>query len=301
MQDSIAIDTRGLSKRYTGSDVFALQNLTLQVRRGEVYGFLGSNGAGKTTAIRTLLNFLQPSAGNASILGLDSVEDSVAIKAEVGYLSADFVLYRKLTGKQFLDYMSELQKPKDRSVRRRLEKQFEAQLDKPLAALSRGNKQKIAVIQAFMHQPKVIVLDEPTSGLDPLMQEAFYRLVHDARDGGAAVFVSSHNFPEVQRMCDRVGFIREGRLVAEQTIAELTENAAHTYDITFGEAAPLAELKKLRGAEVKAHDDRHVSVHLTGELSPLLRVLGHSKVLRLERQEVNLEEEFLQYYGKEQA
>jgi len=299
MAESVAIDTRGLSKRYGSSKVFALQDLTLQVKRGEVYGFLGANGAGKTTTIRTLLNLIQPSGGSASILGHDIVDDSVEIKKEVGYLSADFVLYRKLTGRQFLEYMAALQPPKDRGVRERLVNLFEAEMERPMGELSRGNKQKLAVIQAFMHSPKVLILDEPTSGLDPLMQEAFYGLVREAKQNGTAVFASSHNFAEVLRMCDRVGFIREGKLVAEQTIAKLVESAAHTLEITFGEDAPMNELKKLRGAEITERDKRHVAIKISGELSPLLRILGRSKVLRLDRQEVNLEEEFLQYYGKE--
>lgn len=301
MHEPIAIDTRNLSKRYGKSDVFALQDLTLQVQRGEVYGFLGSNGAGKTTTIRLLLNFLRPTKGNANILGMDSVEDSVKVKHEIGYLSADFELYRKLTGRQFLDYMEQLHPAKGESIRTRLTETFQAQLDKPLGELSRGNKQKIAVIQAFMHKPNVLILDEPTSGLDPLMQESFYALVREAKENGAAVFASSHNFAEVLRMCDRVGFIREGKMVAEQTIAGLVESAAHTFLITFGEDAPLAELKKLRGATITTSDPSHVAVQLTGELSPLFRILGRHKVLRLDRQAVNLEQEFLQYYGKEEA
>lgn len=301
MAETIAIDTRGLSKRYPGTDFYALRELTLQVKRGEVYGFLGSNGAGKTTTIRTLLNFIQPSGGNASILGMDIVDESVAIKHEVGYLSADFELYRKLTGRQFLDYMAELHPPKDRLFRKHLIDDFGAQLDKPLGELSRGNKQKIAVIQAFMHKPKVLILDEPTSGLDPLMQDTFYSLINTVKQDGTAVFVSSHNFAEVQRMCDRVGFIRGGRLVAEQTMAKLAETAAHTFEITFGTDAPATDLQKLKNAEVTFRDKRHVRVHITGELSPLFKVLGRAKVLRLDRQEVNLEEEFLQYYGKESS
>jgi ABC-2 type transport system ATP-binding protein len=147
-----------------------------------------------------------------------------------------------------------------------------------------------------MHEPDVLVLDEPTSGLDPLMQEEFFRLVRESKERGSAVFVSSHNFSEVQRMCDRIGFIRSGRLVAEQTLAELSNKAAHTFTLTFADRAPLGELRKLAHAHLTVHDDHHLTISLEGELTPLLQVLARHHVTRLEQQEVNLEEEFMRFY-----
>ncbi|HSX46253.1 MAG TPA: ABC transporter ATP-binding protein [Candidatus Saccharimonadia bacterium] len=294
----IAIDCQKLSKRYPHISHFALKDLSLSVKAGEVYGFLGPNGAGKSTTIRTLLNLLQPTSGHASILGLDIVKDSVAVKSKVGYLSGEFSPYRKLTGRQFLEYMAELQPLKNKACQKQLVDTFAANLNQPLETLSKGNKQKLGLIQAFMHEPEVLILDEPTSGLDPLMQEEFFKLVRAVQANGSAVFVSSHNFAEVLRMCDHVGFIREGELVAEESIALLQAKAAHSFIITFADKAPLAALKKVPKAAVTAHDDTHVRVQMRGELTPLFAVLAKHRVLKLDQEEANLEQEFLRYYTK---
>ncbi|HVX58136.1 MAG TPA: ABC transporter ATP-binding protein, partial [Candidatus Saccharimonadales bacterium] len=177
-------------------------------------------------------------------------------------------------------------------------KNFQADPNKPLGELSKGNRQKFGLIQAFMHQPDVLILDEPTSGLDPLMQEEFFKLIKESKERDAAVFVSSHNFAEVQRMCDRIGFIREGRMVAEQTLADLADKAAHTFTLTFADAAPINELKHLARAHVTTHDEHHLTISMEGELTPLFKLLAQHRVTRLEQQEVNLEEEFLRFYQK---
>jgi len=287
-----------LSKRYHGAKTYSLQDVSLEVGAGEVYGFLGANGAGKSTTIRTLLNFLQPTSGSASIMGKDVVRDSVAVKRHVGYLAGEIALYEHLTGQEFLDYMADLQPVKSTGYVAELVRRFQADTSKPLGTLSKGNRQKFGLIQAAMHQPEVLILDEPTSGLDPLMQEEFFRLVHESKQRGASVFVSSHNFSEVQRMCDRIGFIREGKLVAEQTLADLANQAAHTFSLTFADTAPVSELKKLPQAQVTPRDDHHLTVSIEGELTPLFRLLSAHHVTRLEQQEVNLEEEFMHFYEK---
>lgn len=294
--DTAAIELTKLSKRYGKAPKLALDAVSLSVARGEVYGFLGANGAGKSTTIRTLLNFLQPTSGSAHILGLDIVRDSVAVKRHVGYLAGEIALYGTMTGRHFLDYMAALQPLKSKSYLTELVRRFGADLDKPVDTLSKGNRQKIGLIQAFMHEPEVLILDEPTSGLDPLMQEVFFALVKEARTRGAGVFVSSHNFAEVQRMCDRIGFIREGKLVAERTLAALADKAAHTFTLTFADHAPTAELRKLPKVTITAHDEHTITVSVTGELSPLFAVLGKHHVAHLRQQEINLEEEFMQFY-----
>lgn len=296
---SPSIDCQKLSKRYGRASFYALKDLTLQVEPGEVYGFLGPNGAGKSTTIRTLLNFIQPTEGSASILGLDIVKDSVAIKAGLGYLSGEFSPYRKLTGRQFLEYMAELQPLKHKAFQESLIKDFDATLNQQLGTLSKGNRQKLGLIQALMHEPEVLILDEPTAGLDPLMQELFFKLIRQAQARGAAVFVSSHNFSEVLRMCDRVGFVREGKLVAEEQIADLQARAAHSFVITFSGKAPLKELRGISHADVTPTDDQHVRVKLQGELTPLFRVLAKHQVSRLDPEEANLEQEFLHFYEKD--
>lgn len=296
MKDNVAIDCRHLSKRYSRSSTYALKDLTLQVHPGEIYGFLGPNGAGKSTAIRTLLNFIQPSKGQASILGLDIVKDSVAIKRQLGYLAGEVALYSRMSGRQFLDYMSALQPLKHRKYLDGLVDTFDADLHKPIHDLSKGNRQKLGVIQAFMHEPEVLILDEPTSGLDPLMQAAFYRVIETAKQRGAAVFLSSHDLAEVRKMCDRIGFIRGGELVAERTIVDLQNAAAHSFDITFKANAPLVELQKLKHANVQAITAHLINVRLQGDLQPLFAILAKTPVLAIDKHEVNLEEEFLRLY-----
>ena len=296
MNTAASLVLNRLTKQYAGMSNPALNNVSLTVGAGEVYGFLGANGAGKSTTIRTLLNFIQPTSGTATICGLDIVADTTEVKRHIGYLAGEVALYDGMTGKEFLRYMQALQPLKTKGYAAELVKRFEADTTRPLGELSKGNRQKFALIQAVMHEPDVLILDEPTSGLDPLMQEEFFRLVRESKERGAAVFVSSHNFSEVQRMCDRIGFIRSGKLVAEQTLAELANKASHTFTLTFADRAPLNELRKLSHAHLVVHDDQHVTVSLEGELAPLFRLLGQHHVTRLEQQEVNLEEEFLRFY-----
>lgn len=293
---SPVIDCRGLSKRYKKSGDYALKDLTLQVNAGEVYGFLGPNGAGKSTAIRTLLNFLQPTSGSAAIMGYDIVKDSVKIRESVGYLSGDAAMYPKMTGQHFLDYMAALQPNTSQEYRHELVKRLGATTNKPLGNLSRGNKQKIGIVQAFMHKPSVVIMDEPTSGLDPLMQEAFYDIVNEAKARGAAIFSSSHILGEVQKICDRVGIIRDGQLVAERDIADLTREASQTFDIVFEDKPPLAALKKVKGLRVSEHAGSHVVIHMGGELSPLFSLLAKHKVTKLDARSLDLEEVFLDFY-----
>lgn len=292
----VAIDCHGLTKRYRGADVDALHDLNIQVRAGEVYGFLGPNGAGKSTTIRTLLNFIQPTSGSATILGQDMVKDSVEIKRSIGYMSGELSMYPKMTGAQFLEYMDELQPATSKAYRQELAKRFKADLKKPLGALSRGNRQKIGLVQAFMHQPAVLILDEPTSGLDPLMQEVFYELLEETKQRGAAVFSSSHILGEVQKMCDRVGIIREGKLIAERKIADMATEAAQTFDIVFKDEPPLTALKRIKGLQTASHHGNTVTIHFHGELSPLFAELAKYQILKLDSRTLDLEEVFLRFY-----
>lgn len=300
MSEYAAIEIKGLSKRYGHSRVYSLHDLSLQVNHGEIYGFLGPNGAGKSTTIRLLMNFIQPTSGSASILGKDIVKDSLSVKHSLGYLSSDPAMYGKLSGRDFLDYMEDLQPAASKAYRQELCRRLKAQLDKPLGSLSRGNRQKIGIIQAFMHQPDVVILDEPTSGLDPLMQEVFYELLREAKQRGATVFTSSHNLSEVQKVCDRIGFIREGKLIAERTIAEMMHEAAQTFDITFADKPPIAQLKRLSGVKVTGHHGKDVTLHIHGKLSQLFELLAKHDVTKIDSQQLDLEEVFLRFYeGKE--
>jgi ABC-2 type transport system ATP-binding protein len=290
-----------LSKRYPGTKKLALDSVSLEVNSGEVYGFLGPNGAGKSTAIRTLLNFIQPTSGSAKILGLDIVKDSVKIKKSVGYLSGDFAFYPKMTGHQYLKYLGELQPPVSKKYVDELIKRLKAEPHKKLGELSRGNRQKFGIIQAFMHQPKIIILDEPTSGLDPLMQEEFYKLVAESKKRGSAIFISSHILGEVQRTCDKVGIIRDGKLIEERVIADMAKEASQTFDITFAGKVPLADLKKIKGAKVTDTKRGAVTVHMHGKLAPLFSVLAKYDVAKIDARNLDLEDMFLGFYSEKGA
>ena len=294
--DQASIIIRGLSKRYGSSPNYALKDLKLEVAKGEVYGFLGPNGAGKSTTIRLLLNFIQPTDGTALILSRDIVADSVEIKKAVGYLAGDVVLYAKMTGREFLAYMADLQAAKQDYMSELVER-FQANLDVKIQDLSKGSKQKISLIQAFMHQPEILILDEPTSGLDPLMQEEFFKLIHESKARGASVFFSSHNLAEIQKTCDRVGFIREGKLIAEQVVADVAASAARTFDITFVDKPAKAELRAIPGAKVEMSTPTQATIHLSGDLAPMFRVLARHKVAAINQRELDLEGEFLHFYS----
>ncbi len=294
------IELKQLSKQYKGTNTFAIQDVSLQVAAGEVYGFLGPNGAGKSTTIRCLLNFIQPTNGTATVLGYDIVRSSVAVKKHVGYLAGDVSLYRDMSGQQFLQYMATLQPPKHPGYVRTLTRDFRAELNKPIATLSKGNRQKIGLLQAMMHEPEVLILDEPTSGLDPLMQEVFFTHIGEAKARGASIFFSSHNLPEVRRICDRIGFIKDGQLIAERSIAQLANLASHTFDIMFASKAPIAELKKLKQVQVTTTTDpARVTVAVHGALKPFLQLLAAQSVLQLDQRAVDLEDEFMHLYQKE--
>lgn len=295
---SASIEIAKLSKRYPHTAVYSLKDLSLQVQPGEVYGFLGANGAGKTTTIRTLLNFIQPTSGSARIMGQDIVRDSVAVKRSVGYLSGETSLYQKVTGKQFLAYMAQLQPPKHKDYLAELVKQFEVDLDKPLETLSKGNRQKIGLLQAFMHEPAVLILDEPTSGLDPLMQEQFFKLVATSKARGAAIFLSSHNLGEAQRICDRVGIIKHGELIREQTIDNLTPLGKPTFRITLKNHAAVQNIRAAAQLTfVSQVDSNTVLVQPSNSIAAALAALSHFEIEAMDSEKADLEDEFIEFYG----
>ncbi|HYH36249.1 MAG TPA: ABC transporter ATP-binding protein [Candidatus Saccharimonadales bacterium] len=300
MSDSAAIDCQDLTKRYKGTDTDALHRLNIKVSRGEVYGYLGPNGAGKSTTIRLLMNFIQPTGGTAKIGGLDIVKDSVAIKRHVGYLAGDVALYPKTTGRELLDYLYDLQGGNDRPYRQKLERRFEAQLDQPIRSLSKGNRQKIGILQAFMHRPEVLILDEPTSGLDPLMQEAFYETVREARSDGVAILMSSHNLAEAQRVCDRAGIIKHGKLIHEQSVSGDSDLGRQVFRVTLAGHGDIAKLKKTPGLKFLSMEGGTIAlVQADGPLREALGALSKFDIRDFSTQQLNLEDEFIEFYGAE--
>lgn len=291
-----AINTYGLSKRYQKAKRFALRDLELAIKPGEIYGFLGPNGAGKTTTIRLLMNFIQPTKGEARILGLDTLSQSVAVKDKVGYLPGEVELYPKMTGRQLLTYLSDLRAPPIPNYVNVLCRRFKVELNQRISSLSRGNRQKLGIVQAFMNHPEVLILDEPTAGLDPLMQEEFFDLVRETKERDATIFLSSHNLTEVQKVCDRVGIIRAGRLIKEQSIADIVASSVQVYDIAFAKTVPEAQLRGIAGLKLILNSQHHATIKMRGDLRPLFQVLAKHEVRALDRQEADLEEEFLKFY-----
>ncbi len=242
-----AIETEGLTKLYGAER--GIEDVTMTVEPGEVFGFLGPNGAGKTTTIRTLLDLLHPTRGSARVFGLDSRRDSVAIRARLGNLPGDFGYGKRSSGRDAVSLLARLRGVDDLGRVDELAARFRADLDRPLGQLSRGNRQKVGLILAVFHRPELLVLDEPTSGLDPLMQEEFLALVGEERDRGCAVFLSSHELDEVERVCDRVGIIRGGRLIAVERIADLLEKTIEhrRVEVEFAEPVELEQVRALPG------------------------------------------------------
>ena len=287
-----------LTKRYPGMPSPAIDKVSLQVAAGEVYGFLGANGAGKSTTIRTLLNFIQPSSGTATIAGRDIVSQSVEAKRHVGYLAGEVELYGKATGKQFLSYMAALQPLKHRTYLAKLTERFDVTLTQSIETLSKGNRQKLGIVQAFMHEPDVLILDEPTSGLDPLMQEEFFKLVRETKARGAAVFLSSHNLSEAQRICDRVGIIKHGRLIREQTISEMTDLDTPVFKVVLGKPSSLPRLKREPHLKfISQIDDATLILQPAGSITAALSDLSRYDIKSLTTEQLDLEDEFMKFYG----
>ncbi|MGE5407380.1 MAG: ATP-binding cassette domain-containing protein [Syntrophothermus sp.] len=291
-----AIETEGLNKSY-GSHR-GVEDVTIEVRPGEVFGFLGPNGAGKTTTIRTLLDLIHPTRGSARIFGLDSRRDSVAIRARLGNLPGDFGYGRDASGRDALRLLGRLRGIDGRRRAEELAARFRADLDRPMGQLSRGNRQKVGLILATFHRPELLILDEPTSGLDPLMQEEFLALVAEERERGCAVFISSHELDEVERICDRVAMVREGRLIAVERIADLLGRARRRVTVELSDAGGLERLRALPGVSDLEAGDGHVSFRVAGDLDPVVKALAEHHVVDLEAGHPTLEEVFLGYYAK---
>ncbi len=297
-----AITTNKLTKTYGSSR--GVDELDLEIRRGEVFGFLGPNGAGKTTTIRLLLNLIKPSSGTASVLGMDSQRDSVAIRREIGYLPGEFSLYPNMSGAQTLEYFANLRGVGGKATWKyvqELAERLELDMSKKFRQYSRGNKQKIGIIQALMHHPQLLILDEPTSGLDPLNQQEFYKLIEEAKAAGRSIFFSSHIMSEVEKICDRVAIIRDGKLVQSGNIADLTGLKAHHLELTFAGSVPEQEFGKLPGVEKlekSQNEGREILrfIARSEALPAIVQTAARYSVVDFVSREPSLEEVFLNYY-----
>jgi ABC-2 type transport system ATP-binding protein len=291
---SAAIQTEALTKSY--GERRGVFDLDLTVQRGEIFGFLGPNGAGKTTTIRLLLDLIRPDAGRAEVLGLDSRRDAVAIHRQVGYLPGELSLDPHLTARQILVYLGNLRGGVDWTFVERLATRLELNLDRPFGHYSRGNKQKVGLVQAFMHRPALLILDEPTSGLDPLNQDTVLDLVREARDAGATVFFSSHVLSEVEDLCERVGFIRDGRLVQVAAVHELPGMHVLTVEAECATPPPIDAFANLPGVSLVKAEGTTVECLVRGHMDPLVQALARYGVRRLVSREPSLNEVFLHLY-----
>jgi ABC-2 type transport system ATP-binding protein len=291
-----AIETYKLTKWY-GRRARGIVDVDLVVDTGQIFGFLGPNGAGKSTTIRLLLDLIRPTSGSARVLGLDVHRDRLAIDRRVSYVPGELSLYDDLTGRQLLTYLGNLQGKVDAAYREGLIERLELDPGKRIKSLSRGNKQKVGLVAAFMIRPELLILDEATAGLDPFIQLEFERLCEEARDEGRTVFISSHQLPEVEHLCDRVGIIREGKLLAVESIAVLKERALRKLEIDFGGPVDAGAFADLPGVRDLTLDDRILRCTVMGSLDALVKAAAKFEVRNLRSIETSLEEIFMAYYG----
>jgi len=287
-----AIHTAGLSKRY--GSTLALDQLNLRVGAGEVYGYLGPNGAGKTTTIRLLLGLHQPSAGHAELFGTDAWSKPVDAHRRVAYVPGEPFLWPSLTSAETFEFLARLRGGTDVAYREVLVERFQLDVNKKVRALSKGNRQKVQLIAALATRADLLLLDEPTAGLDPLMEVAFRESVIEAKQRGQAVFLSSHILSEVEALCDRVGILRDGRLVDEGTLAQLRHLSAQAIEVTFD--GPVPQLPELPGTHVTRAGANALHIEVSGSIGPLIAALAEHPVVALTSREPSLEEIFLHHY-----
>jgi ABC-2 type transport system ATP-binding protein len=290
------IETEKLTKSY-GSHR-GIIDVDLEVNKGEVLGFLGPNGAGKTTTIRTVLDLIRPTSGRALVFGIESSADPVAIHRRIGYIPGEFTLYDRLTGGQTLAYFANLRGGIDRTYQASLVERFEVDTSRRFKEYSKGNKQKIGLIAALQHRPELLILDEPTSGLDPLVQQSFYALVREAKAEGRTIFLSSHILSEVERTCDRVAIIRDGRLVRVDRVEALRDLAHHEVELRFSGPVPRTAFEQLPGVSEVVATDHVLRMRVSGAITPVVRAAAGYELLDFVSREPSLEETFLAQYGE---
>jgi ABC-2 type transport system ATP-binding protein len=291
------IETKGLSVYYGKHRGIVDVNLT--VEKGEVFGFLGPNGAGKTTTQRVLLDVIRPTQGKATIFGLDCQEHGVTQRERIGYLPGELALYSNMKCSRFFEMIEYLRVENGKAgYWRELADRLDLDTTRKIREFSRGNKQKVGVVSAFMNQPELLILDEPTGGLDPLVQQTVLEMVREARADGRTVFFSSHILSEVQAVCDRVGIIREGRLIVTERVEDMVTQRMNRISLTFAEMPPAGAFD-MEGVSEVERTDQHITLAVQENLPQVLTTAGKFSVLDIKTHNVSLEEIFLAYYGKD--
>ena len=290
-----AIRVTGLVKHF--GPVEAVRGIDLDVRQGEVFGFVGPNGAGKSTTIRCLLDLIRPTSGSVEVLGQSPRHDGVDVRRRVGYVPGELRLPERVTSRQLVTSVGRIRGGIDDDLVETIAARMQMDLDRPIRDLSSGNRRKVALLLAFASRPELLILDEPTSGLDPLMQHQFLAMVAEARDAGATVFLSSHVLSEVQRAADRVAVLRAGRIVAEGTVDELRGRARQRIEVWFNEDIVDVERLEIPGLENAVLDGRRLAATLSGPIDPVVAALARHHLASLVVEEPNLEDAFLDLYG----
>ena len=293
------IETSGLTKYY--GETPGIIDLDLEVREGEVFGFIGPNGAGKSTTIRTLMNFLFPTRGSGTIFGLDIIGGSLEIRARTGYLPGDLSMYETMTARELLTYFANLRNVDTKVRMQELADRFELDLDRRIKDYSTGNRQKVGIVNAFMSDPELYILDEPTAGLDPLMQQEFQKMIGEVRDAGRTVFLSSHILPEVERIADRVGIVKQSLLIEVDTVEAFKAKAHRSVTIQFAMPVPSSLFSALESVTtVETRNDGSVlSLTVRGSMDTVVKEAAKHDVLSMSTRSGELEEVFLSYYSQD--
>lgn len=292
MQASV-IEITQLRKAY--GTIQAVKDISISVERGEIFGFLGPNGAGKTTTIRCMLDVIRPTAGSIRVLGLDAQHDTLALHQRIGYLPGDVRLPGDMTGRQIINYFSRLQ-GREPVLLDKLVERFEVEMKRPLRSYSKGMRQKIGVVLAFMCDPDVLILDEPTSGLDPLVQLTFNAFLLEEQARGKTIFMSSHIMSDVEKVCQRVAVIRQGELVTVEKVETLRQKAGQRVTVEFGDLVTAEDLNHIVGVSNVGTTNGAYHFNIGGSMDPLIKALSQHEVLRLQVEEAPLEEVFLKFY-----
>jgi ABC-2 type transport system ATP-binding protein len=275
-----------------------ITDIDLEVNEGEAFGFLGPNGAGKTTTIRTLLDHIRPTSGRALVFGIQTNVDPVAIHRRVGYLPGEFALYDKLTGGQTIEYFANLRGGVDTPYQADLVRRLDVDTSRKFKEYSKGNKQKIGLIVALQHRPDLLILDEPTSGLDPLVQQTFYEVIREAKAEGRTIFLSSHILSEVEKTCDRVAIIREGRLAQVDRVEALRDLSHHQVELRFAGDVPVGAFAALPGVSDVTTEGNLLRMRVSGPITAVVREAANHELLDFVSREPSLEETFLAQYGR---
>ena len=294
------ISIESLTKYY--GKFLAVSDISFSVNKGEIFGLIGPNGAGKSTTMRSILNFIKPTEGKITIKGLDSQKDYIKIRSLIGYLPGEFSIYDNLSGEEYISHILHLRNKSNKIPNlKNLAARFDLDLSKKSKKLSKGNKQKVGIIQAFCHDPEILILDEPTSGLDPLKQQEFEDLVLEFKNQGKTIFISSHVLPEVETLCDRVAIIKNGQIIAEDKMADLKKKSLNRIEVQFSKDFDVDKLRKNIGISKVTGDSNKYTFDIEGNIDKFIKELANHEIENLKTIEPDLEDIFLSYYGEQKG